>query len=393
MFGKYKEKRKNNMVVNQIYNLINSVSKQVWGNEAPSVQDLTGIIALGRRINVDGTWTVDSDKYLNALTDRIGKTVIRTLDTRIDFPKFLMNDFEFGAILQKINVKPLVAREDNSWNIGEDDFTSVYLDVHKPEITSSIFDTITTWTVKVTIPDTLFRTAFTSESAMMNFINGIMSAMTDSIESQINKMSHIAICNLIAEKKKANKNVINLVTLYNTATGGELTATAAMSDPDFLRFAAYNINNYIKLLDIESTKYNNDSMVRRTARDNMHVLILSQFASATNAYLRSDVYHDELVALPLYDEVGYWQNTGTTDTPDISVLGKVNIIPSSGGDAQVINNVIGVLADRQAIGTTIYERWSAADRFNSERRTNYTQGANIGWFNDLSENAIILTLN
>lgn len=392
MFDKYYMKRGFKMEVKQIYSLINSVSKQAWGEDAPTVQDLTGIISLGREIGIDGKFTAGADKFLNALVDRIGKTVIRTLDTRLDFPNFLMDGFEFGAILQKINVAPLQAQEDNSWNIGESTFDSVYLNVYKPEVTSTLFDTITTWTCKVTIPDVLFKSAFTSESAMSSFINAIMNSLSNSIESQINKMSHIAVCNLIAEKSKNENGIIDLVSMYNDQYTAELTADTAIVNADFLRYAGYIIRNYIKYLRDESVKYNIAGVVRATARDNMHVLVLSEFANAQDTFLRSDVYHAEMVAMPLYEEVTYWQN-GSNDLPTFDSVSKVNIKPSSGGDAEVVENVVCVLADRESIGTTVNERWTASDRFNSERRTNYTTGANIGWFNDLSENAIIFTLN
>lgn len=380
------------MEVKQIYELINSVSRQAWGKDAPTVQDLTGIISLGRTITPNGTWSAGADKYLNALVDRIGKTVIRTLDSRVDFPNFIMDGFEFGAILQKINVKPIEAQKDNSWNIGENDFESDYLSIYKPEITSYLFDTITTWTCKVTIPDRMFATAFTSEAGMTSFINAIMSSMTNSIESQLNKMSHMAVCNLIAEKAKNENGVVDLVTMYNTQYSAELNASSALVSADFLRYAGFIIRNYIKYLRDESVKYNVAGEVRATARDNMHVLMLAEFASAQDTFLRSDVYHNEMLAMPLYDEITYWQN-GSNVAPTFANVSKVNVKPSSGGDAEVVTNVVCVLADRQAIGTTINERWSASDRFNSERRTNFTEGANIGYFTDLSENAIIFTLN
>lgn len=386
------------MEVKQIYSLVNSVSQQAWGATAPTVQDMSGIIALGRTIGVDGNWTAGADKFLNTLVDRIGKTVIRTLDSRLDFPNFIMNDFEFGAILQKIDVQPIQAVRDNSWNVGENDFTSDYLNVYKPSVSSYLFDTMTTWTCKVTIPDIMLRTAFTSESAMSSFINAIMSSLSNSIESQLNKMSHMAVCNLIAEKSKASSNIIDLVSMYNTQYRAELNASSALVNADFLKFAGFIIRNYTKYLRDESVKYNTAGKVRATARDNMHILMLSIFADATDTFLSADTYHDTMVSLPLYTEVNYWQNAGNTGTPTIDVLGKVNVIPSSEDGqatptAEEVENVVCVLCDRQAIGTTIKERWSASDRFNSERRTNYTQGANIGWFNDLSENCVVFTLN
>lgn len=390
------------MKVNQIYSLVNAVSNEVWGLSAPAVKDLSGLISLGEKVGANGTWTADSDKYLSKLVDRIGKTVIRTLDLRLDFKKLMVQDFQFGAILQKIDCQPITATNDNSYNIGADDFTSNYLSVYKPNIDSTLFSGINTWTVKTTIPDTLFKTAFTSESSMVAFINGIMDSMTKSLDAQYNKISHLAVCNFIAEKKKNSNGIINLVTMYNTAmcytsesAGYQPVGKSALYNKDFLQYASNVINNYISYMEDDGTFFNVGSKIRATSRDNMHVIFLKAFTSACDSYLSASTYHNELVSLPLYDTVNYWQYNAAED---FDYKSGVVVIPSSeegevSPTTQTVGNVVGVLLDRMAVGTTITERWNATDRFNSERRTNTTFGCNIGYFNDLSENGLVLTLN
>lgn len=389
-------------IVNQIYNLVNAVSADVWGTAAPSVKNLAGLIALGQSVGADGSWTADSDKFLGALVDRIGKSIIRTLDRRVDLPNFIMHDMEFGAILQKIDVQPIAAQRDSSWAIGDNDFSSDFLNVYKPNVSSTLFSTFDTWTCKTTIPDVMFKTAFTSAAAMGSFITAIMDSLTGSIESQINKMNHICLCNFFAEKaKNSNNGFYGLVTAYNTAFGytsedaGYLTPNteAVLYNKDFVKFATRFINNMVKYLGEEGTRYNVGDKIRATARDNMHCIMLTDFASSVSSYLESDTYHNELVSLPYYDEVTYWQYTGDTT----AYRSGVTLIPSSeAGQAEpttvTLQYIVGCLLDRQALGTTIKERWSASDRINSERRTNYVEGVNCGWFNDLSENGVIFTL-
>ena len=108
------------MKIKQIYQLINSINKQMWGENAISVNDLRDVISLGETLQLNED---DADAFLGALVDRIGKTVIRTLDLELDFPNFFMDTFEFGAIMQKINVNPFEAIENSDWRVGENDFT------------------------------------------------------------------------------------------------------------------------------------------------------------------------------------------------------------------------------------------------------------------------------
>ena len=60
------------MKVNQIYSLLNDINKEMWGETALKVNNLAGIISMGETIVGDGT---DTDKFLGALVDRIGKTI------------------------------------------------------------------------------------------------------------------------------------------------------------------------------------------------------------------------------------------------------------------------------------------------------------------------------
>ena len=383
------------MKVKQIYTLINKVCADAWGVNAPSVSDLSGLISLGESVNPISN-PVGADVFSKSLIDKIGNTVIRTLDRRVDFKNFIMLPFEFGAILEKIDVQPLEAQINNAWTVGEVGHTTNYFDVYKPNVTSKLFKGINTWTVKVTIPDTMFRSAFTSERAMATFITAIMDSLTGSIEGQLNKMNHTCFANMIAEKVKVSSNgIIGLVSAYNTAYGASLPRndTKVFFNKDFDRFAVYMIKKYIGLMEEESVNYNDENKVRTTQRDNMHVLMFKDFVASVEAFLQSDTFHKELVALPMYDEYGYIQfNKDSADTRT-----SINVIPSSEEGAESPTAVtqacvIGALLDRMALGTTIKDRWSASDRINGERRTNYTEGADIGYFNDLGENAVIFTL-
>ena len=248
------------MKVNQIYALLNSINKEMWGSQALSVKDLSGIISLGNALEIDEDST---DKFINSLVDRIGKTVIRTLDLEIDFPNLYMDSFEFGAMMQKITVNPFDAIANSDWNVGNNGFTPTFADIHKPSVTVKYFKDSTTWSYVVTIPRDIFFTAFTSETAMSTFIDAIIKALSDSMIMAINNMSRIAIDNFIAEKIKAENGVVNILSLYN-GESGTLTADKAIYDKDFLRFAGMVIRNYIGYLSEPSTMYNVDGTLRVT---------------------------------------------------------------------------------------------------------------------------------
>ena len=380
------------MEVTQIYSLVNSVNKQMWGEDAIAVHDLTGLISLGEQVFSSET---DRDKFLGILADRVGKTIFRNLDLEVEFPEFIRNEFEWGAILSKINVQVVPAQSNESWNVGENDFVPNQFKIDKPVVYQSLFKGVVTWEYDLTVPDTLYRSAFLGESQFASFVSGLMGAQSDSLTLAINNMSHMALANLCAEKIKNENGVVNLLSLYNDTVTTPITAEDAMTTPDFYRYAGMVMRNYIKYLAQPSKLYNigigDDKMLRATARDNLHVIINSDFASGFDTFLTADTFNRDLAELPLYREFVSLQGTGTT-APNFTDNTTINIKPSSGGDAIVQSGIVGIYADRQAIGTFYNDRFTATDRNNRNRYTNYTSGCSIGWFNDLSESAVIFVI-
>lgn len=376
------------MKVNQIYTLINSVAKQMWGENAITATDLTGLISLGKTVLSSST---DRDLFLNTLVDRIGKTVIRTLDLELEFPNLMVNDFEWGAIIQKINVQPIDSVQNKSVMISDDGFTPNQFDVNPISCTQTFFTDSDTWEFDYTIPDKLLDSAFTSESALASFISAIMGAVSDSMTMALNNMAYMAIDNFVAEKLKGHNGVVNVLAMYNTQFSKSLTQDTCITDPEFIRYASMVMNNYVKYMSKPSKLYNMGGMVRATSRDNMHILISSDFASAMDSYLESDTFHNELVSLPTYKEYVTLQGTGNV-APNWKDNTTINIIPSSasaGDNAVVQKCIIGIFADRQAIATGYTDMYSGTDRNNRNRYTNYTFSCVKQYINSLDENGVI----
>lgn len=385
------------MKMNQIYALLNDINHQMYGQDAVTVNDLQGIISMGNTIVGDGTAT---DNFLGKLVDRIGKTVIRTLDLELDFPSLFMDSFEFGAILQKINVNPFDSITNAAENVGDVGFTPTLLDIHKPQVWVRYFTDADTAKWQVTIPDTMFRTAFESETQMSSFIDAIISAMTDSMTISLNNMSRTAVNNFIAEKIKGSNGVINLLTSYNTLFSQSLTPEVAMRTKEFLRYATNEIRKYMKYISQPSVLYNlgdgsGNPVVRATTRDNAHILCLTDFVAGCTAYLESDTFHNELVSLPGYTEVAYWQgNKDATYTNAFATNSSIKVTPSSedGQDSPTDveqSGIICVIADRQAIAVGISRRHSGTFYNSIDQYTNMSYSFVEQYINDMSENGLV----
>ena len=186
---------------------------------------------------------------------------------------------------------------------------------------------------------------------------------------------------------KSGVKAVNLLYLYNTKYSKSLTAEAAITDPDFIRFASYEMGVYASRLTKISTLFNIGGKDRFTPADLLHVVMLSDFRKAANVYLQSNVFHNELSALPsAAEEVPFWQGSGTGYA--FSDISNIKITTASEHSVD-IPGVLCVMFDRDALGVT-----------NLDRRvtTNYNPKAEFfsnwykfdaGYFNDTNEQFIV----
>ena len=376
----------------QIYGLMNTVASEMWGKSAVTVKDTSTFYSMGERVADMGA--VGRDKFLGVIADKVGRTVYRNLDASVDFPGLMVESYQFGAMLEKIDVQPIDAVESNWVNVGEVGFTPSLYNVKKPNVTAKYFKDSATFQFNVTIPDKFFDSAFRSEGEMDNLISYIMNSFETSMTLYVSYLNRTLVNAAIAEKMEGKNNIINAVTLYNTAYGltgdDAIDEKTALNTPQFLRFLGKLVRDTIKYMAEPSVLYNDAGMVRATARDNMHVLLATSFVSAYETNFVSDVFNKELVEMPYYYEYK-WLSGPSNTAPTVESTTTIKVKTKSGATVEA-SHIVGVIADRQAIFTGYFDRFSAADRNNRDRYTNYTVGNTQQSCIDLSENMCVIVL-
>lgn len=382
------------MTVNQVYQIVNSIQAQLFGDTAVAVTDTTGLRALGDQISGANLY----DKFVGAMIDRIGKVLVRTLDSEVEFPGLLRDEMEFGAMVEKLSFGIPDSDENTAWNIADPSFTPDQFDVTLPDVKALIFKGVATWRVRSTVPDEpLVNSAFNGPSEMMAFISGITESMRVSMVEKLNAVSRAVISSMIAEKADANStSYINLLTVYNSLFTPTLTAAEALTSPEFLRWAGAQIELILSYLDTPSTLYaeafpDGTKVPRRTYRDNCHIFLHSVFMQNYKSFMLSDVFNSSMLEMPYYKEIKMWQGSGQSVIPDPSDTMQINVITKS-GDAVQCDYVLGCFADRQAIAISKYQIKTASDRNNINGYTNFASLANIMHMVDLTENAVVITL-
>ena len=394
------------MVVNQIYALVNAVNKDMFGEQALDVRDLSGLIAMGEAVYPDSN---NRDRFVELLSDRIGRTIIRKLDLDIKYPNIIKENFEYGAILQKLSVDPMAAIDMGEWDVGSydaDDVQAHMFKIDKWSGTQKLFSGINAWEIDLTIPDKLLKSAFQSEAGMGAYISAIMSAMVDSMTMQINRTNAMCVNNFIADTINEDKNVVHLLTEFNEIWGASLTADGAWYNQNFLQFSSYRIGQELDFLKEPTVLYNDEGKVRGTFRDNAHIFLLSSYTRSVDVFLQSSTFHDQYTSLPGFESVTAWQQIGHVaigdDPDDPGYVAAVAPNPKSASTIEIKTSagntveqayVIGAIIDREALGTTIFDRETTADRLNRLGITQYTNKMSVGYFNDRSENSVVFVMD
>lgn len=370
------------MEINQIYSIVNSVTAQAMGTNELTVVDEQGLVALGNTVLSSST---NTENFLNTLVQRIGRTIFSYRMYRSTFRDLLRDDFEWGAILQKIKVSMPTAEADQSYDLEDGASVDMYK-IAKPKATQKLFVSETPYQFHVTIQRKHLKEAFLSNTAMSGFISSVFGEVQNKIELALESLGRNCLNNYIAEVNDKTTRHIKLVTLYNTLTGAEVTSETAMQNADFLRWAVGQIKLYSRRMTSMSTLYNDGSETRHTPKDMQKLYVLADFETSLETVVQYQAFQDEYVKLDGFKELPYLQSAKTPMNVDIK--------RASDGSEQKVNNVIAMLFDRESLGTYKEDEWTSTTPFNSAGGyTNTYWHMKEMYFNDLSENFLLFTLN
>lgn len=371
--------------VNQIYALVNDAAAEALGSKAIAVKDTGTLVSLGDVVLSSDT---NKEQFYKALVDRIGRTVIAI---RAYMPKsraVKRDEMDWGVIYQKISYKARKAVENPSW---EADTQADPFDVEiQTEAVQKLFSVIGTYSYEDSIPDYQLFTAFANAQAMGAYISGIYTNMDNSLAIAEENLANLAvstnIAGVIAKGKATQKR--NLLAEYNELTEAGLTVESCLRNLDFLKYATREIKTVIDNMTQMSVLYNSEDIPRHTPNDRAVVEILGLFASATDTYLQADTYHNDMVKLPNYEKVVYWQGAGTSFAfEDVS---KINITNAHiQEDAVEQGGILAFVHDIDSAASIIYRRRSHSIYNPRAERYNIFEKADKGFAVDLSENAVV----
>lgn len=381
------------MEVKQIYELVNNATSEILGEESTLLsEDLSNLVDIGTEVfNQNAV-----DRYVRSLVNHIGKIIFVNRKYSGSAPSVLMDSWEFGSCVEKISGDLPSASENESWEL-EDGQVYENQTFYKPTVSAKFFNNKVTFEIPVSFTELQVKQSFSNETQLNAFISMLYNEVDKAMTVKVDSLVMRTINNFIAEtahaeygsanfNSKSTVKAVNLLYLYNTKFSKSLTASASITDPDFIRFASFILRNYAKRMSKISRLFNIGEKARFTPRDFLKIIMHSEFESAASVYLYSDVFHNELLTLPSADSVPYWQGTG--DDFDFADTSKIKVKDASGDDVE-LGGVLAVMFDREALGVTNLDRRVTTSYNAKGEFYNNFYKFDAGYFNDFNENFVV----
>ena len=384
------------MKVTQVYELLNAVTNEILGSTDIVKEDLSNVVDIGVAI-FDAT---SVDNYVKSLVDKVGKVIFVNRNYTGSAPSVLMDNWEFGCVLQKIQADIPEATENESWELedGRSYDPNVFT---KPVVSAKFFQKKVTFEVPMSFTEMQVKGSFSSAEELNSFISMLYNAVDKSMTVKLDALIMRTINAMTGEtihaeygsaalSSKSTTKAINLLYLYNNgpnAGGTALTASAALTDPEFIRFAVREMNITRARMGKISKLFNVGAKARFTPSDMLKTVMLSDFKESADVYLQSNTFHDEYTQLVPADLVAYWQGPGD-DNYDFSDVTAINITTPSGDDVSA-SGILCVMFDRDALGVANMNKRTTSNYNPKAEFYNNWFKMDAGYFADLDENYVV----
>ena len=376
----------------QVHDLVNSATRETLGETVLLDEDLSNVVDVGTEIiNANAV-----DSYVRSLVNHIGRVIFVNRPYSGNVPSVLMDSWEYGSILEKIRAELPEATENETWELtdGASYDPNIF---YKPVVTAKFFNKRVTFEIPMSFTERQVKESFSNAAQLNGFLSMLYNAVDKSMTVKVDSLVMRTINNMIGETLYADYGsgsysassgvkAINLLHLYNERYDTELTAEEAITTPEFIRFAAYEMGVTSRRMSKISKLFNIGATDKFTPADMLHVVMLADFGEAANVFLQSSTFHDEFTRFPVAELVPYWQGSGTAyGFNDVTGI-KVN---TAGGHAISATGILGIMFDRDALGVTNLDR-RVTTNYNpkAEFYTNWYK-FDAGYFNDTNENFVV----
>lgn len=357
----------------QIFNVVNDIAMNVTNGQT-RVIDATTFVSFGRMIQLDENLR---DVVYRQLIDRIGRTLFAIRTYSAKNRSVLLEIFQYGALLQKISYKMQNAEQNKTYDTtGENPYTLT----PKGGIIQEIYEGILpTFEYKDVIMSKQLESAFLSPEAMAGFISGLYTRMSNAYEVAIEGLQDSAIATSIAllfddsQNQNYSRRSRNVLAEYKALyPDSDVTVATCERDKGFLQYVVTELLKIPSFLEKYTSLYNDGTVERVTSKENLIFELSNDFATAFDVYLSANTFHKELLKLPNFSTVPYWQTPTEPDTVRVKVKVQSEEDGTTTDKDITVSGIIGYMRDRDAVACTM-ERKRQVNKYDEWNDRTYTK--------------------
>lgn len=396
------------LTYNQIAAILTEAYAQATGRK------VLGNITWADMVQVFGTATPNNqDNLYGVLEGVLAKTLFAVRPISEPFLGLEMDEQKYGDYIRKLSPITTEPLDNQEWNIAAEevkenpDFACCSAPV-KQDFLAVRISGGNTFARKWTIYRNQINSAFNDQAGVESFFSMLATERANRMKLDRVSVKRSLIANAIlgAVTYYSGENVVpkmqfKALTAYNTETGQELTKAQVMQASNFRGFLIWlkaSIDTLRKMLADVSTIYHfnlpDKAVDRHTPFGYDRFYILTKYATFFRANEANLYNPDRLPEFSDYEEVNYWQDPLDPE----SVKGQANILYSDGSIVNIgnstVQNVIGILCDRDFMGTANIDTWTAPEPYNARF------GFQNTWYHntyrsllDWTENCIVITMD
>ena len=376
--------------------ILNNIRKQVTG-ETNTIAPVTtaDFVSVATTVLQAGY-----DPVLNAITQMVSRTIFSIRPYNRKFGGIKMDSEQWGAIVRKLSIADKDFDKDVRFELVDGQSEDMYV-VNKPNLLQTNFYGQNVYEKNYTIFKDQLDNAFSGPAEFGRFMAMVVQNVSDMIEQAHESIARMTIGNFVGGKVAATNSVKHLLTEYASDTGVTLTAITVYDPanfPDFCKWLFAKIATWTSLMTERSIEFQinvtGKEINRHTPFDMQKVYIYAPIMNALKARVLADTFHPEFIDYSDIESVNFWQNIEDPMSLDVvpSYMDVDGTIVTAA--EQTITNLVGVIFDRDALGFTTVNEWSATTPLNAKGGYwNTFHHFTERWYNDFTEKGIVLLLD
>ena len=399
----------NTLSFEQVSTVLTSLVKQATNQTVLTPTDTGSFVSVAQM-----ALRADRDAVMNAISNVLARTIFSIRPYSAKMTGLEMDSFRWGHVMRKLSIADTDWEDDPAyaWPVTYDATQSPATGdgeavdpwtIKKPNVLQTNFYGASVYFDEMTITEDQLETAFTGPDQLGSFLSLLMTNLSNRLELSNEGLRRGLVCNAIAAMRAENKaeRNIHLLTEYNQLTQQSFTVSDIYSPDNFPAFMKWMYARVAELTDLftaNSTMFQTvitgKPILRHTPLEMQRVYMYSPLLRQMEARVLADAYHDGFLKYANVESLPYWQSISTKDTVSAAPVYTGTDGSVVTGNNTVVENVVGLIFDRDAMGMTILDRRVLSTNLNTKGcYRNIHVHAKQRVFFDATEKCALLTLD